>query len=64
MRAQITSFLFFASPACPVLCEGVLLSLGAQLYSVQLAASHPEPGSYEAHPAGQMLGDGLRARAP
>ena len=31
---------------------------------VQSAASHPGPGSEEAHPAGQMIGIGLRAREP
>ena len=39
-----------------------LASLGA--LGVQLSASHPGPGSSEAHPAGRMIGIGLRAREP
>ena len=40
--------------------RGSFGSLGA--LGVQLAASHPGPGSSEAHPAGRMIGIGLRAR--
>ena len=35
-------------------------ALGA--LGVQSVASHPGPGSSEAHPAGRMIGIGLRAR--
>ena len=31
---------------------------------VQSSTSHPGPGSSEAHPAGRMIGIGLRAREP
>ena len=56
---------------CSARCTGVLLvfvsfrltcALGA--LGVQSSASHPGPGSYEAHPAGRMIGIGLRAREP
>ena len=39
-----------------------LLALGA--LGVQSVTSHPGPGSSEAHPAGRMIGIGLRAREP
>ena len=38
---------------------GALGALG-----VQSLTSHPGPGSSEAHPAGRMIGIGLRAREP
>ena len=37
-------------------------ALGA--LGVQSVTSHPGPGSSEAHPAGRMIGIGLRAREP
>ena len=37
-------------------------ALGA--LGVQSLTSHPGPGSSEAHPAGRMIGIGLRAREP
>ena len=38
------------------------LALGA--LGVQSVTAHPGPGSSEAHPAGRMIGIGLRAREP
>ena len=37
-------------------------ALGA--LGVQSVTAHPGPGSSEAHPAGRMIGIGLRAREP
>ena len=39
-----------------------MLALGA--LGVQSVTSHPGPGSSEAHPAGRMIGIGLRAESP
>ena len=44
---------------CVLAVRGALGALG-----VQSVASHPGPGSSEAHPAGRMIGIGLRAREP
>ena len=50
-----------AVAAAPTLAQSLTV-FGA--LGVQSSTAHPGPGSSEAHPAGRMIGIGLRAREP
>ena len=54
----------FAVPHCTLASSGSIYPAALGALGVQSSASHPGPGSSEAHPAGRMIGIGLRAREP